>query len=135
MLLLLPIIIIPFILLRDTKSKVERTFNPSTTCRGQLRVARIEHAVRSIDGRERLFVRVLLASKSKIDISDPVIRIDVLSAAGESIDTFHRTMYGYNVAPAEQSWARVDGELTVAPRAVASVRAQIASADCRPAWK
>jgi len=51
------------------------------------------------------------------------------------IDTFHRTVYGANIAPIKPYWLRVDADLSVPAASIATVRAEVASARCKSAWR
>jgi hypothetical protein len=134
-LLLLPLLVVPFMLMRDARAKFNRVVSPDASCRGLVSVKSSSYDTRSIDGRDRLFVRAEVVNTSSTDVSDPAIRVLMIGPEGEVEDTFIRTVYDANIAPQRAYWLRVDGEMTVEPIRVKEIRAEIASADCKPAWK
>ena len=117
----------------EDHKKPERPVEPA--CRGLVVVAKSDYAVQKSENSDKLLVRVLLENKFKGDVSEPVIRVDVLGKNDELIDTFVRTVYAANLPATSSAWFRVADILAVDPSAIVSVRASLQRADCRGSWR
>ena len=115
-----------------------KRLNPlvESPCRGLVIATTSNHTVEKKDNIDRLFVRVFVENKFKRDVSDPVIRVDVLGRDGEVLDTFVRTIYGANLPGTSSAWFRVADDLAMDPsKTIVSVKASVQRADCRSAWR
>lgn len=135
LLIVLPFVFLPLVMLNRSRTKLNRAIRDDTSCRGLVVVKERSYQMRTIEGRDRLYVRVQLENRSKVDVSDPVIRIEIANAGASVADTFTRTVYGENIPASQPYWVRVDGEITIDPTTIKDVRASVASADCKPAWE
>jgi hypothetical protein len=117
----------------EDKKKPSSPAEPS--CRGLVTVASSKHTVETKDSVDRLFAQVLLENKYKGDVSDPVIRVDVLGKNGEMLDTFVRSVYGANLPAASSAWFRVGDILAIDPAAIGSVKASVQKVDCHGSWR
>ena len=122
-----------YLAMAEDRKKPERP--AESPCRGLVVAAMSNHTVEKKDSIDRLFVRVFVENKFKGDVSDPVIRVDVLGKDGEPLDTFVRTIYGANLPATSGAWFRVADDLAADPSAIVSVKASVQRADCRSAWR
>jgi len=130
---LLPLFVALFLVLRDLRAKLDRAFSDGP-CRGLVELKSTVHALRKIELRDRLFIRVQIENRSKIDVSEPTIRVEVLDSTDTVIDAFQRTIYGVTIEPGKAYWFRVDGDLTADVAAVTDVRVELAGANCKSTW-
>jgi hypothetical protein len=135
MLAIIPLVAAPIFFVSRAKEKLNRTISPDVSCRGQVTINASSYDTREYEGRTRLFVRAEIVNRSSTDISDPAIRVLMIGQSGAVEDTFIKTVYDANIAPQKPYWLRVDGEMTVDPLQVKEVIAEVASADCKPAWE
>jgi hypothetical protein len=133
LLLSLPIFVVLFLALRDLRAKLDRTFGEGA-CRGQVELKSTVHALRKIDLRDRLFIRVQIENHAQTDVSEPTIRVEVLDATDTVIDAFQRTIYGVTIEPGKSHWFRVDGDLTADVSTVADVHVELSGAECKSTW-
>jgi hypothetical protein len=117
----------------EDRKKSERSLEP--TCRGLVVVAKSDYAVQKSENSDKLLVRVLLENKFKGDVSEPVVRVDVLGKNDDLIDTFVRTVYAANLPGMSSAWFRVADILAVDPSAIISVKASLQRADCHGSWR
>jgi hypothetical protein len=136
--LVLPIILafvaVPLVLLGLTERKAGRAIGRQESCRGLVTARAISYDIRTIETHDHLFVRAQVDNRSALDVSDPVIRVEVVDGNGNVKDTFIRPVYGANIPPNQPYLLRVEGDTTVERSSIKEVRAQIASVSCKPAW-
>jgi hypothetical protein len=104
------------------------------SCRGLVVAKSSSYDVRTVEAHDHLFVRVQVDNRSTVDVSDPVIRVEIVDRNGDVKDTFIRPVYGANIPPNQPYLLRVEGDTTVDRSSIKEVRAQIASAVCKPTW-
>jgi hypothetical protein len=131
--LVLPILAVMFLALRDVKTKLDRSLTEGS-CRGLVVLKSSVHALRKIDQRDRLFIRVQIENRSKTDVSEPTIQVEALDATDTVIDAFQRTIYGVNIAPGKAPWFRIDGDLTAEVESVADVHIELTGSVCKSTW-
>jgi hypothetical protein len=88
-----------------------------------------------LDGARRSCLPSLWITPGVGDVSEPVIRVDVLGKNDELIDTFVRTVYAANLPATSSAWFRVADILAVDPSAIVSVKASLQRADCHGSWR
>lgn len=131
----LPILVlavsVPIVAASVTRAKLARPSGDSDACRSQVTARSSVYEIRTIDSREHLFVFVQVDNRAGDDISDPVIRVEVLDGSGTVKDTFIRTVYGARIPPGETSLLRVDADTTLTGSSITVVRASIEDANCK----
>jgi hypothetical protein len=138
--LLLPIVLLAVVVPFGVLSLVEKKAMPTAaqnqkdSCRGLVEAKSSSYEVRTIEKREHMFVLVQVENKSSSNVSNPVIRVEILDANGDVKDTFIRSVYGADIRPNQSYLLRVEGDTIVDGSSVKGVRAEVASAVCKPAW-
>jgi hypothetical protein len=137
LLLVVPIVLlfvaVPLVVISFIEKIPDRAISQNDTCRGLVTGRSTSYDVRTIDEHDHLFVRVQVENRSKVDISDPVIRVEIVDGNGAVKDTFIRTVYGANIPPSQPYLLRVEGDTTVDRSSIKEVRAQVVGAACRRA--
>jgi hypothetical protein len=120
---------------RSRMNRVSSTIAASGACRGLVLLKNSTHVVSKGEQGERILVRFQLENRATTAVSDPTIQIDVLDSAGLNVDAFHKTIYGLSIEPGKATWSRVEGDLVSPSPTIASVKADVVSADCKSAWR
>jgi hypothetical protein len=137
---LLPIVLlavaVPLGVISVIESKAKRTLveNRNDSCRDLVGVRSSSYEVRTIEKHERMFVLVEVENRSSGNVSNPVIRVEILDATGKVKDTFIRTVYGADIRPNQPYLLRVEGDTVIDGSSIKAVRAVVASAVCKSAW-